>query len=318
MPCYHAKPAWQKKLGSPLSFQYVRGWRTLAVPCGTCIGCIKAHAQSWAFRCHLEATRHPNNAFVTLTFDDEHLPFTLDWRRDGAPFLKSLRQKAAGPIRFFASGEYGSRTHRPHYHLLLFGVEPVGPKYHAMVENSWRKGNIQMDPVTPARIAYCAGYTDKKSDDRFNSVAHADPETGEAWQPPFIQMSRRPGLGSHARPTYYGPLTKEDFNRYKTHINSWRLYAIQDGTKQPVPRYYHNAWRQTATEAELKQLEKERDRYKKATATTLSQITAAEHNAVKKQQLQAEERQQKAQKREFHTAGIRRFLGVNKTTNTTT
>lgn len=302
MPCYHAKPAWQAKLGSPLSFQYVKGWRVIMVPCTTCIGCIKAHAQAWAFRCHLEGTRHQHTAFATLTFDDEHLPFTLDWRRDGQPFLKSLRQRATAPVRFFASGEYGSRTHRPHYHFLLYGINAVGTQHHKMVQDSWGKGQIQLDAITPARIAYCAGYTDKKADDRFRSVEHCDPETGEAWQPPFIQMSRRPGLGSHAR-------------EWK---ESWRLFGVHDGTKIPVPRYLHQAWRDTATEQQLQQLETEREKYKLQKMTTPAQIEAAEKIALARQALQAEHRQQKAQKREFEKSQIRRFLGGIPTKENTT
>lgn len=272
------------------------------VPCSTCIGCIKAHAQAWAFRCHLESTIHQHNSFATLTYDDEHLPFTLDWNH-GQQFLKALRQRAAAPIRYLASGEYGSRTHRPHYHFLLFGHNGVGAANQAMVQNSWPHGAIKLDPVTPARIAYCAGYTDKKADDRFFSVEHADPETGEAWQPPFIKMSLKPGLGAHAR-------------KWK---ESWRLFAIHDGNKLPVPRYLHQAWRDTATQQQLEELQAEKDQYalSRDTKNLLGQARAGEIIATKKHESAAEQRNNKAQKRRFHTTGIRRFLAVNTTGDTT-
>lgn len=292
MPCYHPKPAWQAKLGAPLSFQYVRGYRVIMVPCTTCIGCIKAHAQAWALRCHLEATKHLHNGFATLTFDDPHLPFTLDWNRDGQSFLKALRYRSAQPIRFFASGEYGTKTHRPHYHFLLFGYNPLGTDGQRMVQDSWGKGQIQLTPVTPARIAYVAGYTDKKADDRFRSVEHADPETGEVWQPPLIQMSRNPGLGSHAK-------------KWK---ESWRLFAILNDTKMPVPRYLHNEWRKTATDTELQQLQAERDGYLLNRDNSQRRLDAAETIAQQKQERAQEQRQQKSQKREFQKAEIRRFL----------
>lgn len=274
MACYHPKTAWQARLGSPLSFQYVRGWRVVMIPCATCHGCIQAHAQAWAFRCHLEATRTPHNAFATLTFDEEHVPFTLDWNRDGVPFLKSLRQRAAIPLRFFASGEYGERTARPHYHFLLFGLSALGAKHQAMVQDSWKNGQIRLDPVTPARVAYVAGYTAKKIDDRFQSIAHCDPTTGEAWQPPFIQMSRRPGLGSHA----------------KQHTNSWRLFAIHQGNKLPVPRYLHQAWRDTATTEDLEQLQAEREAYSLNRDNSQARLNAAETIAIKKHERSKEQR----------------------------
>lgn len=246
------------------------------VPCNTCHGCIKAHAQAWAFRCHLEATRQPNNAFATLTFDEDHVPFTLDWKRDGQPFLKSLRQRSTLPLRFFASGEYGERTQRPHYHFLLFGLNALGAASQTMVQKSWGKGQVRLDHITPARIAYVAGYTAKKTVDRFNSIAHCDPETGEAWQPPFIQMSRKPGLGSHAR-------------QWK---NSWRLFAIHQGNKLPVPRYLHQAWRDTATEQELQELQAEKEQYNtnRDTKNLLGRIKAQEQIALTKQKRAAERR----------------------------
>lgn len=279
MPCYQPKPAWQAKLGAPLSFTFIRGYRTVMVPCSTCIGCIKAHAQAWAFRCHLEGQRLPYNAFATLTYDNAHLPFTLNWAH-GQKFLNSLRQMLATrnlpKIRYFASGEYGSRTQRPHYHLILFGLNALGAANHTMVQNAWGRGQIRLEPLTPARIAYCAGYTDKKSDDRFRSVAHADPQTGEAWQPPFIKMSRNPGLGSHA----------------KQYAESWRLFAIHNGIKMPPPRYLHNAWRNTATTEDLLHLQAEKERYalNRDTTDLNGQLRAGETIAKKKQQRSSEQR----------------------------
>lgn len=274
MPCYHAKPAWQAKLGAPLSFQFVRGWRVVMVPCTTCIGCIKAHAQAWAFRCHLEGTRSPHNSFTTLTYDDEHLPYTLQLR-DLQLFLKSLRQAAPAPIRFFASGEYGSRTKRPHYHAILFGYNAVGADGQRMVQNAWKRGGVRTEALTPARISYCAGYTDKKAEDRFLSVEHCDPETGEVWQPPFITMSKKPGLASHAR-------------QWK---NSWRLFAVHQDTKLPVPRYLHQAWRDTATETEIEQLQSEREAYIHNRDNSQPRMEAAEKIAKAKQQRSNEQRQ---------------------------
>lgn len=247
------------------------------VPCNSCIGCIKAHAQAWAFRCHLEGTQRPHNAFATLTYDEEHVPFTLQIR-DLQLFLKSLRQRAARDagttLRYFASGEYGARTQRPHYHAILFGYDAVGTNGQGMVQDSWKRGQVRVEPLTPARIAYCAGYTDKKANDRFLSVEHCDPETGEAWQPPFITMSRRPGLGSHAR-------------KWK---ESWRLFAVHDGKKLPVPRYLHQAWRDTATETEIEQLQTERDGYIHKRDNSPPRMQAAEKIKQKQQQQAAEAR----------------------------
>lgn len=244
------------------------------VPCTSCRGCIQAHAQAWAFRCHLEATQHLHTTFTTLTYDQEHLPWTLAIR-DLQLFLKSLRQRAAAPLRFFASGEYGTRTQRPHYHVLLFGIDTMGATGARMVQDSWGRGQTKSDPVTPARIAYVAGYTDKKTTDRFLEVAKCDPETGEVWQPPFINMSRKPGLGSHAK-------------QYK---DSWRLFAVHDGNKLPVPRYLHQAWRDTATEEQLQELQSEKEAFLLNRDNSIPRMEAAEQIAIQKQQRATEQRQ---------------------------
>ena len=72
-------------------------------------------------RCNHEASLYSVNSFVTLTYDDEHLPGDqcLD-HRDFQLFMKRLRKRF--PSRFFMCGEYGGLNGRPHYHSILFGV----------------------------------------------------------------------------------------------------------------------------------------------------------------------------------------------------
>ena len=79
---------------------------------------------------------------LTLTIDDENLEYSEDWQpqlcyRDVQLFIKKLRKQNAkhtkNKIKYFAVGEYGGLTARPHYHLIIFNVhdrediENVGP-----------------------------------------------------------------------------------------------------------------------------------------------------------------------------------------------
>ena len=88
-------------------------------------------SKTWAVRCRHESLFWDHNVFVTLTYDDDHLP----WHGSLVPehlqlFVKRLRKALSGvqvapgsvhrPIRFFGCGEYGSTSKRAHYHLLLF------------------------------------------------------------------------------------------------------------------------------------------------------------------------------------------------------
>ena len=103
------------------------------VPCGRCIGCRLDYSRVWAERCVHEASQYENNWFLTLTYDDDHLPIgkkgipTLI-KDEVSSFMKRLRTKmkreyGVDGIRFFACGEYGTNGERvlhPHYHIILF------------------------------------------------------------------------------------------------------------------------------------------------------------------------------------------------------
>jgi hypothetical protein len=211
--------------------------------------------------------------FSTLTYDDAHLPPTLS-TREVTLWLKRLRKSLgpARPIRFFASGEYGEQTHRPHYHAILYGATTTDA---GKIEKSWGLGHVQTETVTPARIAYVAGYTSKKIGYKYKIRDLVDPETGEylgKWQPPFIQMSRQPGIGGNAR----------------EHTQSWREYAIHNGQHMPVPKYYHEAWKALATTEQLEDLD--RDQQQKQIAkqpVTYEQLAAAEKIAMSQQSIKA-------------------------------
>jgi hypothetical protein len=97
---------------------------TLELPCGQCIGCRLERSRQWAMRCLHESSLYDRNAFVTLTYDDEHLPpgGSLNYP-DFQRFMKRLRKNSKSPIRFYMGGEYGESTLRPHFHVCLFGYD---------------------------------------------------------------------------------------------------------------------------------------------------------------------------------------------------
>lgn len=59
----------------------------IPTPCGHCAGCLRDYITSWSDRCTFEAqTQKRPSSFVTLTYNDDHLPFR--WKR----FQKRLRK----------------------------------------------------------------------------------------------------------------------------------------------------------------------------------------------------------------------------------
>lgn len=274
MPCYHPMPAWRTPGGSiELWKEPPNATEALSLPCGGCIGCRSTKAAQWTLRCQLELQDHDRAAFTTLTYDPDRVPPTLQ-RRDLQLFLKRLRKRADKALRFFACGEYGEKNGRPHFHGILFGLDDE-----QRIHDAWKHGFTRTDPVTPERIAYTAGYCHKKLGipgyQRGDTII--DRATGEIlaeYQPPFIQMSRRPGIGSTAR-------------QFK---ESWRLYAVRNGDKLPVPRYLHAAWKAAATTEEIESTHYEAYQLALTRDTSRERLESAEAIAVARQHLRKERR----------------------------
>lgn len=122
--------------------------KAFTVPCGECLSCQYDYGDQWTLRLHYEirdclaAGGIP--VFITLTYRNEDLPFMpvptsiayLDkfhfrvksYERRPCfsydhvkTFLRELRRSLPfDGLRYFITGEYGSRTSRPHYHGILF------------------------------------------------------------------------------------------------------------------------------------------------------------------------------------------------------
>lgn len=197
----------------------------MVVACGRCAFCLATKRSDWALRLHYEGRQHLVKKFITLTYADAHLHFKdgvsqLD-KRDVQLWLKRVR-KTGAKVRYFAVGEYGSQTFRPHYHVLLFGDVSDD-----VIRNSWPLGHVHIGQVTEASVMYCLGYI----------------VNGKGWKmrtkrvPPFSLMSR--GNGIKGDPGYGGL----GFSYLTAAMIQWHRsgrynYAIVDGKKRHLPRYY--------------------------------------------------------------------------------
>ena len=107
-----------------------------------------------------EASAWESSIFVTLTYSEEELPQDkLVSKRDLQLFLKRLRKSYPTPLKYYASGEYGEKTDRPHYHLIIFGMKLTDEHY---IETAWNKGRIDVGTVTIESCRYVASYIQKK------------------------------------------------------------------------------------------------------------------------------------------------------------
>lgn len=185
----------------------------LNVPCRRCPGCRLDYSRDWANRMLLEFQHTKKAVFVTLTYNNEHVPFsdsgfmTLS-KRDCQLFMKRLRKYfSCTEIRFFLGGEYGPLHNRPHYHAILFGlsladmgnlavrdVNELGqPSFQSSVLDSiWTSGFSTVSDVSFQTFAYCARYVLKKQ--RLKDYVR---DGVELYTPEFSLMSRKPGLGAY-------------------------------------------------------------------------------------------------------------------------
>lgn len=149
--------------------------KSCAFPCRKCFGCKKERARQWSIRCVHEASLHEKSSFVTLTFNDAALKargHKSVSRRDVQLFIKRLRKFYSDvKIRVYYASEYGKKHFRPHYHILLFGVDfedkkllkstAAGSKLYtsAILEKLWPFGYSSVGAVTQQSAAYVAQYT---------------------------------------------------------------------------------------------------------------------------------------------------------------
>lgn len=147
----------------------------------------------------LEAAQHADNCFATLTYSDEKLESVSLIPRHLTLFLKRFR-KEFGKFRYYAVGEYGDVTERPHFHLALFGVptcvwgrtrkERVSCCFHCdRMQRVWGYGKCDLGTLDPGSARYVSGYVTKK-------LTRPDDERLEGRHPEFSRMSTRPGIGA--------------------------------------------------------------------------------------------------------------------------
>lgn len=166
----------------------------LRVPCGKCTACRIQRTREWTERIMSESYYHDNSVFVTLTYDEDHVPSASSGRltlvkKDVQDFFKRVRRRLefledTRKIRYYAVGEYGDSTKRPHYHAIVFGLSADDLE---ILESCWKVGFVSVGSVTYDSARYVAGYVQKKlyGDKALSEYADS--------QAPFSLMSK--GIG---------------------------------------------------------------------------------------------------------------------------
>lgn len=217
------------------------------VPCGQCMHCRINRRRVWAHRMELETYLHSYSAFVTLTYDEKHLP------KGGTLVVSHLQDwlkricKAIEPakLRFYAVGEYGDKSGRPHYHAAMFGLRSCyygrsqyGAPYNRanccspcdLVRDTWKAGRVHLDSLNSVTAGYIAGYICKKL------TKKGDPRLGFR-SPEFAVMSRRPGIGAGVIPFFSKQLLSPGGRLYLDSEQQVPTSLVVDGKRKPLGRF---------------------------------------------------------------------------------
>ncbi|QGF19324.1 replication initiation protein [Antarctic microvirus CAA_003_V_4] len=242
------------------------------VPCGKCPQCTARRTSAWSFRLIQEEKQSTTAYFITLTYADKNLHYkdantrpTLI-KRDLQLFFKRLRKANPNtrPIKYFAVGEYGEKTWRPHYHVILFNAEIE------TIQKAWHLGTVHYAIVNEQTVGYTLKYISKPKPSKY-ALRNRNQQ---------FQLQSQ-GLGKNY-------LTKAMLSWHKKEIPLRSYCNLQDGKKITMPRYYkdkiYNAdERLQIHNAQLEKLQKEHELFMSDFDVNYHNLTQS-INAIKKHQ----------------------------------
>lgn len=241
----------------------------IEVPCGKCMECKLNYTKQWAMRVMHELQYYSNSCFITLTYDDDKLPygwnkekFPLD-KRELQKFFKRLRKRLGNnhKIKYFACGEYGGKFGRPHFHAIILNWFPNDTDKYGnskILTELWPFGFVKVGTVNYNSARYVASYIVKKK-----KGIEKNYYKDNGLNPEFVLMSQ--GLGKRFCLEHKEQMEQLGyilFNGYKTPIPRYYLDKIYDTeNKQKQRKEYLNEYFKGIEQDSRKQFETMYDRY---------------------------------------------------------
>lgn len=210
--------------------------------CGQCYPCIQRRASGWSYRLMKEGEVADLSLFVTLTYNTDNVPITkrgfmsLDrdkkvWSKKKnkmvfkgshlTNFFKKLRKLTGKSIRYYAVGEYGGKTYRPHYHIILYNAEIQNVIDAWTNDNGHPLGDCHFGTVEGASIGYVLKYITKHKQIPLHDNDDRVPE--------YCRMSK--GLGANY-------INDKTLQWHKADLENRQYMPLEDGKKCSMPRYY--------------------------------------------------------------------------------
>lgn len=225
-------------------YDSMKGEKTMRVPCGKCVQCLRRRANGWTFRLLEESKVSTSCAFITLTYEDTPTSengFPTLHKPDLQKFFKRLRKRISDnhlsygytykkdipTIKYYACGEYGSKTYRPHYHAIVYNL-PYMLFTEDFISSCWGLGHVQIDQGNELTMRYCSKYVMKSHWNK--DLTLVDCSTGELFEddriPEFSLMSKKLGFA------FLTPAMKKYLRE------RCQGFVMLSGNPTALPRYY--------------------------------------------------------------------------------
>lgn len=161
-----------------------RTYEEIVVPCGKCLACLKNKQSSMVVRCKREAQQKGSFAFMTLTYDDDHLPLTRSLFRV---------DKDTGEVEVFFKPEFISSginpdpsytelfkqmeaSTSPRYFDYVWDVPDPDFEYHVRITPSVCRSDVR-EWLKMARIQYERDNGEKLPDFSYVAISEYGPRT---------------------------------------------------------------------------------------------------------------------------------------------
>lgn len=245
---------------SPKNFS--KEFATFQLPCGKCLSCRLEYSRQWAVRCYHESLMHPENSFITLTYNDLTVTPKLEYEHYQA-FIKRLRNHIFSErlnqmypnteqslqrklfrqlsketrkkvldeiaISYFVTGEYGDRKKRPHWHAIIFNYRPSDLTYKYSNDRGDKNySSLTLDTLWGKGTTETGQVTMESASycARYAAKKLVHGNDGEHEYEPISKKSSKRAIGSRFLEKFY------------TDIFNHGIVHLQDGAKCSIPRYY--------------------------------------------------------------------------------
>lgn len=217
--------------------------RGILFPCGKCPACLSERREELAERIFFESRVSASSYFVTLTYDDEHLPFDRQLgincfdKQEIQTYIRRIRDYLRPrdvSLRYFLTCEFGDASNRSHYHAVVYLSSFLSLQQVWILFNEfWKRGIVYVSSVGAGCCKYVAKYCLKDDGNESYSFPSSSPAK------PFRLFSRRPGIGCTDECVQYW-YDRFQLNKNYYDFDSVNMYGSGEKFIPRIPRVVRN------------------------------------------------------------------------------